>query len=246
MGGSSAGSGRSSRVANAVVLLDWYRTLSGSLFWEPWMTSEDAALRAVAGGMADALFGRPNDTIEPWLRGQVSAEAAIARVAPAAAVDPVLALRGLAESCAGMTFLSPAMLAAVRRLRAQGIAVGIATDNMDTFTRWTVPALGLDRWFDPILNSADLGAVKGDPPDGSGRSPFFGAFLAGLTPGTNVFLVDDSAEIAGVVEAAGITFCHVTASRDALAWLDRLGDSLRSAGGPPAGPPYRIRKHPLP
>lgn len=218
-----------------LILLDWYRTLSTSLFWEHWSVSPDPALRDAAARLAHALFGTRNDLIDPWLRGQLSAEQVLERLAPTTAVDPALALRGLAEGCAGMHLLSPRILAQVERLRAHGVAVGIATDNMDTFTRWTVPALGLDRWFDPILNSAERGALKGDPLDDAGASPFFGPLLAGLGPDASVFLIDDSAEIASVVEEAGIVFCHVSAQRSAGSWLDVLAGSLLPAGGALAG-----------
>ncbi len=54
----------------------------------------------------------------------------------------------------------------------------IATDNMDTFTRFTVPALRLSEHFDGILNSFERGVLKQDideqNPD---RIPFFDEYL---------------------------------------------------------------------
>ncbi|MGC4190199.1 MAG: HAD family hydrolase [Thermomicrobiales bacterium] len=210
-----------------LILLDWYRTLSHSLFWEPWTESDDVILRDVAGRMATALFGGDWRALHRrWMYGEVAAEAVVDAVARAAGVDPALAMRGLIGSCEGMVPASPDILPRVEWLRAHGIRVGIATDNMDTFTRWTVPALDLGRWFEPILNSADLGALKGDALDAAGHSPFFGTLLGELASDTLVYLVDDSAPTAPVAEAAGITFCHVTPERDAAAWLDALAREL--------------------
>jgi len=214
----------SGSLVQTLILLDWSQTLSVSRFWEPWFTSDDAALRDLAVRMAGAIFDRPNDLLDRWCLGEVSAEDVVAEVAVAAGIDPVLALEGLEASCRGMRFLSDDILPMVEALRARGVRVGIATDNMDTFTRWTVPALGLDRWFDPILNSSDLGAVKSGPLAG-GRHPFFSDMLDGLEPGTQVYLVDDGGKTAPVAEAIGVTFCHVTPERDVVAWLQEIAST---------------------
>lgn len=212
----------------AVILLDWANTLSVSRFWESWL-EPGHPLRNRAEGLVGVIFGAPSDDLHAWMRGERSAEQVVAQVAATVGVDPVLALEGLAESCRNMRLISDEILPKVASLRAQGIRVGIATDNMDTFTRWTVPALGMDRLFDPILNSAELGALKNDAPDEHGASPFFGEVLADLEPGTRIFLVDDSVMTAPVVAAHGITFCHVTPERDVVAWLDLLANELLGA-----------------
>jgi len=217
-------------MTDAVILLDWHRTLSHSLFWEHWTMSGDGATRAAAARLASAVFAMRDDELAGrWMRGEVAAEDVMALAAPVAGIDPGMALDGLMESCERMALASPEILPRVRQLRASGVRVGIATDNMDTFQRWTVPALGLDRRFDPILSSADLGALKADPLDGERRSAFFGPLLAGLDAGTNVFLVDDSSDTAPVAEALGMTFCQVTPERDVVWWLDAFCDSLLPA-----------------
>ncbi|MGC4104746.1 MAG: HAD family hydrolase [Thermomicrobiales bacterium] len=213
-------------MTQAVVLLDWHRTLSHSLFWGHWSGSQDAARREAATRLADACFGGDGTVLASWTRGDMTAEAVIAAVAASAGVDPLLALDGLAESCAQMEFASPGILPLVGRLRAGGVRVGIATDNMDTFMRWTVPAMELRDAFDPILSSAELRALKAGPLDATGESPFFGALLADLAPGTHVYLVDDGADTAPVAEAVGIAFCHVTPERDVVAWLEMLAAEL--------------------
>ncbi|MGN6483282.1 MAG: HAD family hydrolase, partial [Thermomicrobiales bacterium] len=168
-------------MADAVILLDWYRTLSHSRFWDHWATAGDASLHDAAGRLSRALFATSEHRlVGHWMRGEMAAEDVIAVVAPMAGIDPDLALDGLAEHCASMPMVSAEVLPRVAQLRASGVRVGIATGNMDTFSRWTVPALGLDAVFDPILNSAELGALKADPLDAADGSPFFGAFLAGL------------------------------------------------------------------
>ncbi|MGI8486271.1 MAG: hypothetical protein ACR2OU_18680 [Thermomicrobiales bacterium] len=88
-----------------------------------------------------------------------------------------------------MRLVSEDVLPQFAMLGARGVCVRIATDNVDSFTRWTVPALGLDRHDDVILNSAELGVMKGDRRQ-DGSSEFFSNFLhvRGFAPGTTVIL----------------------------------------------------------
>jgi FMN phosphatase YigB (HAD superfamily) len=78
-------------------------------------------------------------------------------------------------------------------IKAKGIRVAIATNNTDSFTRWTVPSLGLDVLFDNVLNSFDLGGLKWDVGD-KGQSIFFACFLQqyGIDSGESM-LIDDNA-----------------------------------------------------
>lgn len=218
-----------SEAVPAVILLDWHQTLSVSRFWGPWLDSDDPSRREVAVRMAESLFGEPSSQLDPWCRGALSAEQVVHTVAVQAGLDPLLVMEGLEASCRGMQLLSDKTLPKVDVLRGRGVRVRIATDNMDTFSRWTVPAMGLSRWFDP----ADLGAVKNAPLDDRGRHPFFSDLLDGLEPGARVYLVDDGHATASAVEPLGITFCHVTPDCDVVAWLDLLAEEwLRQDDAP--------------
>jgi FMN phosphatase YigB (HAD superfamily) len=64
----------------------------------------------------------------------------------------------------------------IAQLRAKGLKVVLATDNMDTFHRWTVPSLQLMSLFDDILSSFQLKALKSDC-GAEGRSLFFAHYL---------------------------------------------------------------------
>jgi beta-phosphoglucomutase-like phosphatase (HAD superfamily) len=91
-----------------------------------------------------------------------------------------------------MTFADPETPRLVAQLRRRGVRVVIATDNMDSFSRFTVPALGLSEMFDDILNSFELKALKADC-DAGGRSLFFQPYLRAqeLAPAQCV-LIDDA------------------------------------------------------
>jgi FMN phosphatase YigB (HAD superfamily) len=106
-----------------------------------------------------------------------------------------------------MQLISENSLNLVTALRSKGIKVVIATDNMDTFHRWTVPSLRLDSYFDHILSSFELRALKADT-DEQGRSLFFTSYLKSnaIDPGESL-LLDDSDEAFGqIIRQAGIDY----------------------------------------
>ena len=92
-------------------------------------------------------------------------------------------------------------------IRENGIKVVLATDNMDTFERWTVPALELEPLFDGILTSVYCGALKSEIQ--GDYSPFFDHYLKqNRVRPTEAILIDDS-PIDEVVKAIGLGFRYV-------------------------------------
>jgi FMN phosphatase YigB (HAD superfamily) len=198
------------------VFIDWHGTLSTSLFW---------GHRPDLAPLSALLFapdGQHRDLIEPWMRGALTSEVVLRLIACDANVAYDVALNELIASCRGMVLVAEEVLDLVGFLRAQGTKVVIATDNMDTFCRWTVPSLGLDRHFDAILCSAELRALKYDA-DGDGRSAFFQRFLAreGIGLGESI-LLDDGAEIDARIRPFGIDVCRVTPASGLVGALRRL------------------------
>jgi len=125
------------------------------------------------------------------MRGAVASEDVCALTAGNLGLAAADLLADLKDSCRCFEFDDPASVDAIRALRAQGIKVVLATDNMDAFSRWTVPALHLGGIFDAILDSASLGVLKDDRV--GGHSPFFGPWLTDhrIAPSEAV-LIDDS------------------------------------------------------
>ncbi len=97
----------------------------------------------------------------------------------------------------------------INQLRATGTKVVLATDNMDSFVRWTIPALGLTNYFDDILDSFSLKALKRDF-DEQGNSRFFSGYLSknNLLP-TDCVLIDDSPDIDNNLTTWGITYRQI-------------------------------------
>jgi hypothetical protein len=131
------------------------------------------------------------------MRGLYNSEQITEMSAPRVGIPADELLAELQYSCEHMG-VDPALFEVVSELRAAGVAVILATDNMDTFSRWTVPALELERHFDSILNSFHIGALKADR-DVSGRSPFFSPCLDSGCYSPPFLLIDDSQQVLNAV-----------------------------------------------
>jgi FMN phosphatase YigB (HAD superfamily) len=193
------------------VFLDWNGTLSVSRFWGH-LQEPDHELSHVFPRIEATLF-KPKSSLwyvhEPWMRAQMNSEDVVELLAKEIKLEPEKVLQELILSCQNMQFVSDQVPALVNKIRGKGLIVVIATDNMDSFNRWTVPAMGLDEIFDDILVSYDLRGLKGDL-DQNGRSLFFNEYLKRhqLLPGESI-LIDDSKSNSEVAERLGIIYHQI-------------------------------------
>jgi len=125
----------------------------------------------------------------------------------------------------------PAMLEAIRRLRARGFRVAALTNNWRTETD---AALTLESHFDVVVESAKEGLRKPDP-----RIYRLACERLGVAPEEAVFLDDIGLNLKSA-KALGMTTIKVADPDDALAALeDVLGFELREGGGPVQRVTYR-------
>lgn len=210
------------------LFVDWHLTLSTSVFWGQFNDPQHPHYPLFAF-MQSALFGRAglNTWLLPWMRGDLTSEEVIAGVCRGTDVDPAFALQELQASCQQMRLVSDAVPDSVARLQAKGMKVVIATDNMDTFHRWTVPSLRLRMLFDDILSSFELRALKGDA-DRDGRSRFFTDYLQAHAIGRGEsLLLDDGDEAFGnIIRQFGIEYHHIEPATGLPAALQALAASL--------------------
>lgn len=189
------------------VCIDWNKTLSNSRFWEHLIGVSDDYDRVQA-----VLFGGSlSHLVDPWMRGKFSAEQVITQIAAETGLNPQELIAELQKSCAQMQLVSEEVLPLIDQIRAKGFLVVIASDNMDTFTRWTVPALQLENHFDVIINSFDVRAMKKDL-DPNGDSKFFTGLLTqhGLQP-SDLILIDDSVNSEPILSKFGIDYRRIEA-----------------------------------
>lgn len=146
-----------------IIFIDWHKTLSNSFFW--------------SGNQkySDAFFNYNRELINPWMRGEYTAEDVCKILSDQNNFDFDDVFKSLQESCSKMIFVSEEIPGIIKEIRSRGIRVVVATDNMDTFARFTIPGLGLKKIFDDFLISYNLKVLKNDV--GENAIPFFDDYL---------------------------------------------------------------------
>lgn len=202
-----------------VIFIDWYKTLSTSDFWEQ-MANPSHQLNRVHESIKDCLFVKNKEIITHWMRGEYTSEDICDILSQEVGAPFITLFNELKASCENMQFTSPGIPGLVTQLRKKGIKVVVATDNMDTFNRFTVPALHLNELFDDILLSWNLNCLKGDYY--KGKLPFFDGYMK--THGfvyQDALLLDDTEDKEGNYEVLG--FKRVVINND-YALVEALND----------------------
>jgi FMN phosphatase YigB (HAD superfamily) len=115
----------------------------------------------------------------------------------------------LIKSYKQMKYVSEEIPELINKIRAKGIKVIIATDNMDMFERFAVPAMKLNELFDGVLVSCNLKFMKGDIKNNS--IPFFDEYLNKHNLDyKDVVLLDDRIEDKGAYNKLGLQVIQIT------------------------------------
>lgn len=188
------------------IFVDWDGTLSNSRFWERW--SKDPDQQSQYTLIQKVLFQDAHDLIQDWMLGFRSTAFVVGYLADRTGLSYEELIKELQYSSEHMEFIEQNSIDKIQDIREKGMKVVIATDNMDTFRHWTMPALRIDDLFDGALISDTCGAFKFQS-DENNTSLFFNHYLTqnNLKPGETV-LIDNSTNNK-VVEKFGIDFLHV-------------------------------------
>jgi FMN phosphatase YigB (HAD superfamily) len=185
-----------------VVFIDWNKTLSFDLFWGH-LSDVGHPNHKHLDAIEKWLFVDNRSIINPWMKGKVNLEKIVNEMSNDTGIDSKIIIDELKHSCEIMTFCFAGIEELIEKIRKRGILVVVATDNMDTFSLFTAPALKLDKLFDDVLNSHVLGYLKDDidPPD---KILFFDAFLEkhNLSYEDSI-LLDDSPDSSGKYKKLG-------------------------------------------
>ncbi len=200
-----------------VIFIDWDGTLSRSRFWEHWQIEDPEGYNKIQ----KVLFAENPGMINDWMRGFVSAEVISAEVAHRTGLNPQIVLTNLEQSCKAMALMQPGVLDVIQKKRENGVKAVIATDNMDTFSRWTVPSLNLERHFDGILTSVARGALKEDVAE-DGTSLFFHHYLSQNAIQPSEALWIDDRPVHKIAERLGMQFVQVGSGLDVIQVLQAV------------------------
>jgi hypothetical protein len=189
-----------------VIFIDWNKTLSDSHFWRHFPEAETV------------MFLANRELLNPWMRGELSSEKICQTIAEETTFSESDIFNDLKESCAVMEFVDPEIPELIKKIRARGIKVVLATDNMDCFSRFTVPALKLKELFDDVLVSCDTKILKVEVRESC--IPFFKKFLTeNNLKYSDTVLLDDSDWFAEAYEALGLPVTVIENKEKLLAVL---------------------------
>lgn len=192
-----------------VLFIDFDGTLCHDRFWR-------SAGLEIRGRIQDLVFKKEKEIADKWMRGEVSSEE-INRLVSTELQIPFQNIWDIfVADCKGMQ-VSSSILKQINDLGDRFHTV-LVTDNMDCFTRFTVPSLTLDSYFDLIVNSSEIRKRKGDN-NGEVFSDVVSEFSSKLEDST---LIDDSQTVCANFTKLGGTSCLVTAERPLSAWLKSL------------------------
>lgn len=125
---------------------------AGTLCSEPYFTplGQDS-LKAIG----QLVFGDNSlQWADPWMKGDISSQDIAQYLSRSLPEIQDRILSALREGCSALNFNSAVYNFAVAQRQA-GRKTALVTANMDVFTEVVVPARGLDRVFDVVLNTAD-------------------------------------------------------------------------------------------
>lgn len=184
------------------IFFDWHNTLSKDIFWP-----NDEKI-------SEIIFSGKKDIVNQWMRGEKTSEEICEIIQETIGINKNLVLEKLINGCRRMNFVLPDLPQQIVKIKGNGIKVGIATDNMDTFLRFTEPKLKLREMFDDILVSSEVGFLKTDVE--SGVSKFFNNFtINNKIDYREIVLVDDSQKIFELYKDLGLKVLVVN-NRDGL------------------------------
>lgn len=192
-----------------VLFIDFDGTLCHQRYWRSLPAREHEMVQ-------ELLFRSDRALVDDWMRGRYSAEEINAIVAAHIGMDAGELWKLFVQDCETMT-IDPQTLARIDALRAS-YRVILMTTNMDSFTRFTVPALHLETYFDAISNSYYEGKKKTD----DGGSVFVAYADRSGVPIGRCILIDDQERVCAVFRSLGGTAYRVTRENGIDSYLDLL------------------------
>jgi FMN phosphatase YigB (HAD superfamily) len=162
------------------------------------------------------IFGEDKTLLNNWMRGVYTAEE-INKIVSENIGVPYEELWDLfVKDCETMQ-VSKDVLEKLNGLRSKYIVI-LVTGNMDSFSRFTVPALELDKYFDHINNSFFDGKLK---TDNKGQVFIEYAKAFGVALNECIFL-DNSPKACEVFDKLGGKAFLITPERNIGYYLDKL------------------------
>ena len=197
-----------------VVFIDWHKTLCSCVFFHELHDVDEALFHKLDSRLFDEM---PIEGFIDWMRGKISCRE-IVHYLSGDDLAPEKVFEVLKNGCEKMFLDRRDFLKWIRKIRKKGKMAVIATDNVDVFAEYTVPALKLRRHFDDILCSSELKCLKTDTADG--KLLFFDDFLRKHNiKYEEAILLDDSRETTDLCKKYGMQAKLIRSPEDVLKML---------------------------
>lgn len=207
-----------------IIFFDWYKTLSNSLFWSQ-LADPKHERHDWHKNIVNFIFIENNNLIDDWMRAKFDKEHIAGLISDKFGYSEKTVLSDLVESCKNMQLVSNEILDLVGKIRKKGVECVIATDNTDTFTKYTKPSMKLENHFDDFLVSFDRKTLKFDVKKSS--IPFFDDHLKNKKLlYEDALLIDDRVDESGTYNKLGFDILQIFNSNDLLVKAKALEDSI--------------------
>ncbi|MCK9369041.1 HAD hydrolase-like protein [Candidatus Dojkabacteria bacterium] len=197
-----------------VIFFDWNGTLSDSFFWEHMRSSKEEDINTLYNKWDKAMFSETKEMINNWMRGNQTTEEVMKYVSDQTNTEYKVILKEFIKGCKSMSLSSNDLPKILKNLKIKKVKLVIATNNMDCFSRWTVPHMKLNLLFDEIINSYYQKGLKHDR-DENGESIFFKNFFKKNNVNTkDCIFIDDSNDKEEFISRLGITYIKINNSSE--------------------------------
>lgn len=188
------------------LFIDFDGTICHDRFWRS--LSKDTYIK-----IQDLLFSGKNQIVIDWMKGVYTSEEINKIIARETDIEYDSLWNAFVADCQTMQ-VEPKILTRINNLR-NSFHIVLITGNMDCFSRFTVPSLRLDEYFDVIVNSFDEKQLKSE----NGGSSFTKHVQGNIS---NAILIEDSENSCKVFESLGGTACRVVSPSDTLKHLGMI------------------------
>lgn len=139
-----------------LLFIDWDGTLSNGRFWESFQQTQPSSYNQIQ----QQLFINNSPLVDAWMRGEKSSEDICRCISERTGITYDVLFTELISSCEQIRF-NTELRNIIHSLKKR-FRIVLTTDNMDCFTRFTVPVYDLHQLFDDCLISSEIGRLKRD------------------------------------------------------------------------------------
>lgn len=180
-----------------ILFVDFDETICHERYWRSLPEAEHQ-------GIQKLLFGEDKQIVHDWMRGKYTAEEVNLFASAQLSLDYDYLWNIFVDDCKTM-HVPEDILNVIKSLNIKFTTI-LITGNMDSFSRFTVPALSLENYFDEISNSFHEGRHKTDD-NGSLFIKFTSKYGVLVN---DCILLDDSDKVCSIFTQLGGTALQVS------------------------------------